>query len=119
MFIEDEPYLRSAVSTNVLANSRQDKAQCRKAGHKCETDGTIPQVEDLGQGHVNSSSHYCRYNADEGDEGVRLEVTRDVGRQGAVDGLVEAIDEVQKPHPTGMLTRSFPTNKGPPETHIA
>lgn len=119
MFIEDEPYLRSAVSTNVLTDSRQNKAQCRKAGHEGETDGTVPEIENLGQGHVNSSSHYCRDNADEGDEGVRLEVTRDVGRQGAVDRLIEAIDEVQKPHPAGMLTRSFPTDEGPPETHIA
>lgn len=115
MRIEDQiacfSYSGGAVSGKVAAGSHHGHTNGGKDDHEEETLSSAPDVEDLGQGNVDSSSHDVGDSADDGHDGVRLPLARGVGGQGVENLGLETVDEVDEPHATRGVSISNPPNK--------
>jgi len=96
-------YSSSKVCSNVVARGGHDQTEGRKGYHQGEANPTIKHIEDLGKRHVGSCAHDRRNDANQRQQGVRLELACDVRTQAAGDGLLEVVDEVQEEHPSEAL----------------
>lgn len=99
-------YVGSAVGREVVASSHHDHANGSEKNHEQETLGTTPEIENLGQGNVDSSSHAAGNDLDNGNERVRLPLTAGVGNKSVIDLALEAIGEVDQPHAARELVQS-------------
>ena len=96
-------YSSRKVCSNVVARGGHDQSEGRKSHHQGEADPAIEHIEDLGKRHVGSCAHDRRNDSDQRQQGVRLELARDVRTQAARDGLLEVVDEIQEEHPKYVL----------------
>lgn len=91
-------YLCCAICGEVLASRHHDETQQREHQHQGESDGSVPEIENLGDRHRASRAHDVRHGADDGEERVSLESTRDVGREVGRETGFEGPDEIHRPH---------------------
>ena len=91
-------YGSGTVGGEVATSSHHSHTNGSKSDHEKETFSTTPDIEDLGQGNVDSGSHAVGYNANDGNERVQLEAADNVRGQAPGDVRLEGVDEVEREH---------------------
>jgi hypothetical protein len=104
-------YDGGTVGGEVSASSHHDHTNGSKNDHEEEAFSTTPDIEDLGQGNVDSSSHAVGDDANDGNERVRLPLTAGVGNKSVIDLTLETVGEVDQPHATRLLVHDLNCDK--------
>lgn len=74
-------YIGSAEKGKTVAGRHHDQAESRENGHKAKTFSSAPNIHNFRQRDEEGGGHGIRNNVDDVQEGMRLEVACDEGKQ--------------------------------------
>lgn len=86
-------YLSSSIGFNILASCHHDKTKGRKEGHQSEPFRTTDQIDELGEGKLDYTSHDAGYDRSGTRERKQVERRSDIGGKVILDLLLHRYNE--------------------------
>ena len=102
-----ETYLRSTVRRNIVTSSHHDQTHNCNQNHDHESNSSIKQVQDFGDGHQACSTHNAGYHCYHREQRMLGKATRNISGEVCGETAVEIVDEIHQPHTIFALNRTF------------